>query len=54
MLEIKNNMYQNFKVVDNGNTVVIPPKGKGLLHSEKITDQIRTAAERAFISYTKI
>jgi hypothetical protein len=54
MLEIKNHMYQIFKTVDNGVTVVIPPKGKGVLHSETITDQLKTASERAFISYRKI
>ena len=54
MLEIKNNMYQPFKIVDNGVTVVIAAKSKGLLNSEKITDQIKTASERNFISCRKI
>jgi len=54
MLEIKNNMYQPFKVTDNDQTVAIPAKGKKVFASDKITDQIKTAAERGFISYRKI
>lgn len=51
MLEIKNNMYQPFKVISNGVTVVIPAKEKMQFNTDKITDQIQTASERNFISY---
>ena len=54
MLEIKNNLYQPFKLVNNGTTEVIPAKSKKQFNTDKVTAQIETAAERGFISYRKI
>jgi len=54
MIEVKNNMYQTFKRVYNGETIVIPPKSKATFNWKEIPSQIATAAERNFISYRKI
>jgi len=53
-IEIKNKMYQPFKLLANGNIELIEAKGKRIIKIPVVTDQIITATERGFISYKVI
>lgn len=53
-IEIKNKMYQPFKLLANGTIELIEAKEKRTVKMKSITDQILTAAERGFISYKVI
>lgn len=53
-IEIKNKMYQPFKVLVNGSIELIEAKEKRTIKISNVTDQILTAATRGFISYKVI
>jgi len=53
-IEIKNKMYQPFKLLANGSIELIEAKEKRTVKMASVTDQIITAAERGFISYKVI
>lgn len=53
-IEIKNKMYQPFKLLANGSIELIEAKEKRTVKMSSVTDQIITAAERGFISYKVI
>lgn len=53
-IEIKNKMYQPFKLLANGNIELIEAKEKRTVKMTGVTDQLLTAAERGFISYKVI
>lgn len=53
-IEIKNKMYQPFKLLANGTIELIEAKEKRIVKMLAVSDQLATAAERGFISYKVI
>lgn len=55
MYEIKNNMYQNIKlIIDKNNSIIIPSKGVIKVNINETTEQLEDLKRSGNITYKKI